>query len=184
MPRFVDADTIAAINKDAFDFALLIKIQFPRGTQYWTDYGHDLVYDGKTYNHSSALLEVSSVSDRTDLSVGNFTISMSDVDGAISSIVQSQPISGRRVDVWRAIIENGSVSHVIGVQNNGRMSTWSADEDEETAVVNIEVASHWADFMRVSGRRTTLASQKRFYPNDTGFKQAHAVPRKLKWGGS
>jgi len=186
MPRVVsDARAITALKSDDFNHALLLKIQFARGTQYWTDYGHPLIHAGDIYSSVSSFISVSSVSDSTDITVGSFLITAQNVDKSTMAVVLTQPISGRRVDVWRAMIDDdGSIIDVFGVQLNSRMSSWTAAENSETATVTIEAASHWADFNRTAGRRTTPASQQRFFPNDTAFEFAHSIVKPVKWGSS
>lgn len=180
--RTIESEVIKALQGD-FDWALLIRIKFKRGNQYWTNYGRDLSYGGKTYNHSSSLRGVGSVTDQAEITVSSFTITLQNVDRTSLGIALNQPVSGIPVDVWAAVIQNETILGVIGVQLGATLSTWSADESSTDAALNFTAASSWADFDRVNGRRTTLANQQRFFPNDTGFKQAHSVVQKIKWGG-
>jgi hypothetical protein len=67
---------------------------------------------------------------------------------------------------------------------DGRISSFTLEENATTSSVNIIISSHWADFERISGRRTAENSQKLFFPNDKGMEFASQTAKKIKWGSA
>jgi hypothetical protein len=64
----------------------------------------------------------------------------------------------------------------------GRIANFSLEENATTSSINIIIASHWADFEKVSGRRTAENSQKLLFSTDKGMEFASQTSQKIKWG--
>ena len=67
---------------------------------------------------------------------------------------------------------------------DGRISNFSLEENATTSSVNIIITSHWADFEKVSGRRTAENSQKIHFSTDKGMEFASKTAQKIKWGSA
>ena len=186
MPRVIHADVVAALATDYYQRCVLLKIDFEGGEEYWTDYGHDLVYDGDTYNAASSFISLSGVNESSGVGVGSFSIQAQNVDRSILAVLMNQNISGRRVDAWEAVIDTDGtiIGDPIGLKINARMSKYSSTTGAQTASVTITCASHWANFETQAGRYSTLNSQNRFFPNDTGLKNASVTTNTKSWGAS
>jgi hypothetical protein len=65
---------------------------------------------------------------------------------------------------------------------DGRISNFSLEENATGSSVSIIVASHWADFEKVSGRRSSINSQKLYFPTDEGMEFSSQTSQKIKWG--
>jgi hypothetical protein len=64
----------------------------------------------------------------------------------------------------------------------GRIANFSLEENATTSSINIIIASHWADFEKVQGRRTSENSQKLLFSTDKGMEFASQTSQKIKWG--
>jgi hypothetical protein len=67
---------------------------------------------------------------------------------------------------------------------DGRISSFTLEENATTSSVNVIISSHWADFEKVSGRRTADNTQKLYFPNDKGMEFASKTAQKIKWGAA
>ena len=46
----------------------------------------------------------------------------------------------------------------------------------------MSIASHWADFSKVEGRKTNTGSQQIFFPTDKGMEFAGLTVQDILWG--
>jgi hypothetical protein len=49
-------------------------------------------------------------------------------------------------------------------------------------VIELDIASHWSDFEKRSGRKTNSNSQGLHFTGDKGFDFAANIVKDLKWG--
>lgn len=186
MPRVIHADVIAALALDHVQRAILVKTAFVAATEFWTDYGHDLVFDGDTYNAASSFISITGINDNSGVSVGGFTIKAQNIDRSILGVLMNQDVSGRRVDVWEAVIDDDGVivGDPIELKIDASISTYSSQTGERSANITMNCASAWANFQTQAGRYSTLASQQRYFPLDTGMKNASETTNTKAWGAS
>ena len=55
-------------------------------------------------------------------------------------------------------------------------------EDANSVDVDIQAASHWADFEKTAGRLTNDNRQKQFFSTDDGMNFAAQTVKDIKWG--
>jgi hypothetical protein len=65
---------------------------------------------------------------------------------------------------------------------DGRISSYSINDDNGSSEISIEMSSQWKDFELVNGRKTNRNSQQYYFPTDKGFDFSGVVVRDLKWG--
>lgn len=182
MPRTINASTITALESDKVRLAHLVSIGFD-SPLYLTDYFHAITYDGNEYDPASHLLSLDDVQETQDLRVGTITINISGVDQSYISIFLSQQYINREVEIWLAILgADGTITGDPIKTFDGQISGYSLQESKNSCVINMKVASHWADFERKTGRFTNNNSQQYYFPNDTGMRFAAESIKDIKWG--
>ena len=182
MSRPINSATIAELAKDSFITAHLVKIDFETAV-YLTECPQNLGYSGNTYNSSSALKGISSVTETSEVQVGAVSITLSGVSQEYISILLSQTYIDRQVTVQRVLL--GNDYSIIGdpiLIYDGRIQSFSITDNSDTSTVSIMASSHWADFEKKAGRRTNHNSQQIYFPGDLGFEFAPNTVRDLKWG--
>jgi len=180
--RTIHADTITELAKDSFQMAHLLKLDFSTPV-YVTECPMDLTYGGITYNSSSALRGISSVTETSEVQVGSVSVSLSGVNQAYISILLGQGYIDRQLTIQRVLL--GANYSVIGLPimiYDGRIQSFSITDTTSTSTLVITASSHWADFQKKSGRRTNHNSQQMHFPGDKGFEFAANTVRDLKWG--
>ena len=60
--------------------------------------------------------------------------------------------------------------------------SFNITETDNSSEVSISIASHWADFDKIAGRKTNTNSQKLFFSTDKGFDYASKSVKEIKWG--
>lgn len=182
MPRTVNASTITALESDSVRMCHLLQIDFAT-TLYLTDNYFDVDYDGNTFDAASHFLSIDSTQETQDLRVGSMTINISGVDQSYLSIFLNQEYINRRCQIWLAILDSsGSIVGDPIKTFDGQIVGYSLQESRETSVINMKVASHWADFERSAGRLSNNTSQQQYFSGDTGFRFAAKISRDIKWG--
>lgn len=182
MPRTVNASTLTALQSDSIRLAHLVRFGFDTEL-FVTDYAHQITYDGNDYLAASHFLALDTTQETQDLRVGSMSVSLSAVDQSYVSIFLNQQYINRRMRIWLAILN--SSGQIIGdpiKTFDGEITGYSLNNSKDSAVINIDAASHWADFERKTGRFTNLNSQQYYFPNDTGMRFAAESIKDIKWG--
>lgn len=182
MTRSIHADVITALESDSVRMAHLITMYFS-STLYLTDYAVDLSYDGNTFEAIDGLMGASDPTETKDLRVNSISLIMSGVGQSFISIFLGQNWVNRRVVLQKVCLN--ADSSVIGTPItlfDGQISQFDINETDNTAEVNISIASHWADFERKAGRMTNNNSQQYYFNGDVGFEFAANSVQQIKWG--
>ena len=184
MTRSLSAGVIAEIATNKLNPVELVYLGVSTGS-YYTDHYKDLIFDGNTYTASSLFLGSSQVQEDADVSVSNLTLKFSGADLTIISLLLNNNYMNKPAKVYRGFL-NDSQALIADpfLLFDGRISSFTLEENSTTSTVNIIIASHWADFEKTSGRKTSENSQKLYFPNDKGMEFASKTAQKIKWGQS
>ena len=149
----------------------------------FTDHYKDLTFDGNTYLASSLFLKVSQVSESSEVEVSNLSLEFSGADQTIISLFLSSQYMDKEVEVYKGLL-NASQALIADpfLLFKGRIESFNIDEDLESSDVQIVVASHWADFDKIKGRKTNTNSQQLYFAGDLGFDYASQTVQDIKWG--
>jgi hypothetical protein len=180
--RAIDSDVITALALDSIRMANLVVIGF-NTTIRLTDYFHDLTHGGNTYSASSHLLEIGSPAESKQLQVNSLNIKLSGVEQSYIAILLGQNWTNKSLIIYRAVIDEDGA--IIGSPINmfqGLITQFEISEDETSVDVDIEAASHWADFERTAGRITNDNRQKQFFSADDGMNFAAKIVKDIRWG--
>tara|TARA_X000001388_G_C2209695_1_gene114642 strand:- start:537 stop:1091 length:555 start_codon:yes stop_codon:yes gene_type:complete len=151
----------------------------------FTDHYKNVTYDSNTYTASSLFTKLSSVTESSEIQVSNITVTFTGADQTITSIFLSNDYIEKEAEIYKGFI--GSNEAVIAdpfLLFKGRIESFSISETLKDSKVNISIASHWADFSKVEGRKTNTGSQQIHFPNDLGFEFASQTVQDIKWGRS
>jgi hypothetical protein len=182
MTRSLSAGVLAEIATNKLNPVELVYLGIGTGT-YYTDHYKNLTFDGNTYTASSLFLGSSEVQEDADVSVSNLTLKFSGADLTIISLLLNNNYMNKPAKVYRGFLDDSQALIADPfLLFDGRISNFTLEENATTSTVNIVIASHWADFERTSGRRTSDNSQKLFFPNDKGMEFASKTALQIKWG--
>lgn len=151
----------------------------------FTDHYKNVTYDSNTYTASSLFTKLSSVTESSEIQVSNITVTFTGADQTITSIFLSNDYIEKEAEIYKGFI--GSNEAVIAdpfLLFKGRIESFSISETLKDSKVNISIASHWADFSKVEGRKTNTGSQQIHFSGDLGFEFASQTVQDIKWGRS
>ena len=179
MSRGISQTVIDELAKDSFRMATLVSIDLTQ-TYFMTDWQHDLSYGGDTYESSGHLLSVGSVSESQDIGSSELDIELSGKNQTFVSLFLNSNTDwmNSQVSIVRVVINDSGAVIGHAAEHKGHISSFAIKGDN----VLVTIASHWADFERVTGRRTNDKSQQAHYPGDTGLEYASEIKKDIKWG--
>ena len=165
-------------------------------TQYLTNGGFPISYNGNTYTALGEFIGFSSVSEDFDVKVGKFSIYLSGLGNYyVNQFVYQDPTTGRRIDIEgrRVVIRKAFLDKNNGlaifdapiVVFDGTIYNVAISETSASCQITIDCSTLFADFERTAGRKTNNASNWQFQGStfDQAFKQAGIVGNtEYKWG--
>lgn len=173
------------LNKD-FETCALIKIEFDGITFAVTDAPFSIEHNSINYLPSDLIIGTGDIKKTAETKVNDITLTFSSVDQTITALMLSNGQIGREVMVYRVYFYRDEFDikrQYIEELAIGEISGFTNSSNTEASAITLNVASLFADWQRKSGRVTTVASQKRYFPNDDGMEWANQVQDDLKWGG-
>lgn len=158
---------------------LLVELLFPT-PQRLTNHYKDITHNSNTYSASEHLLNITNKSESAEINVSNFTVTLSAVDSAFTSIVLNNVVSNDEVSIDIGLL-NGSDA-LIDTYNYDKGFIESFRIDTEKGLLTLICTSHFSDFSRIAGRRTNEGSQQKYFASDRGFEFSALTVQDIKWG--
>tara|TARA_B110000211_G_C14086469_1_gene556926 strand:+ start:1533 stop:2093 length:561 start_codon:yes stop_codon:yes gene_type:complete len=178
-------DTLAKLKGDHLR-AILVTLDFTPTPVYLANTPFDVNDNGITYLANGKLLKVGSVAQTMDIRVGSTNIEFDAVDPSLVAILRTQSQNNRAVKIALAILNDDySVAGTPIIMQSMIIDGSPKITDDPLkgkAIIQQKISSAFANWSQKSGRRTTPASQQRFFPNDTGFDFAPISSDDVKWG--
>ena len=190
MSRGLSAAQNSYIAGDALIGITLIDIGVNGGTDlHYTDAPFDIVYNGTTYEAQGNFLGISESSETADLQITSINLVISALDITnVRTLAKSEQIN-QDVDVYRTFLDptdNSLVGDSAGDQAllifKGKIAGYRIEDAKDTATITLEVTSQFANFNKITGRRTNNGSLQKEHPQDWGFEYSHETLQDIKWG--
>ncbi len=154
---------------------------------YLTDCGYDLTSSisgsSRTYTSSGHILGISNVQESSEPIKNSLNLSLSGVDQSYISIALNENIINDTVQIYRGFLDSSNA--LIGdpfLLYDGFINQYSIEDDTNTAGIGLEITSHWGNFEKVSGRRSSDVSQQRHFASDKGFEFSALTVQDIRWG--
>lgn len=156
-----------------------------------TNAPRDVVIGSDTYRAFGQLMDISVIEENATFEIGTLNISLSGIDpyepnsgDAFLEVMlrETTEYIDREVVVQRAYF-NADSTYIDSIEVFRGYITGAAAQHDDSgeSSVGIEVANHWADFERVTGRRTNDNSQQFFFSGDVGMQYAVEVQKDITW---
>ncbi|QDP59296.1 MAG: hypothetical protein Tp136SUR676911_35 [Prokaryotic dsDNA virus sp.] len=166
--------------------AHLVTVQVGDSEYYFTEAAFDIEFGGNTFLGNGLILDMGTPKYSAELRVNQISVNFSGADLTMNALLlNNSGALNKRLFVDRVWLDSSSqpVGDYAMRLNNWRIvGSGSKENPNGESVVSLKVASELADWKKPAGRRTTPASQQRFYPGDKGFEFAAAVQKEVIWG--
>jgi hypothetical protein len=181
MARGLSSALLTELANQSIKPILLVEINFPT-VQRLTNHYKDVVFNSNTYSSSGHLLSISTKAENAELDVSNFTVRLSAVDSAFTSILLNNNVSNDEVRIDIGLLNSSDALIDTYEFDKGFIESFRMNTDRAT--IDLICTSHFSDFSRVAGRRTNEGSQQRFFSTDRGFEFAGLTVQDILWGRS
>ena len=155
--------------------------------QYLTDCSFNLTSSisgsSRTYTASGHILNIGNSQEGSKPIKNSLNLTLSGVDQSFISIALNENIINATVQIYRAFLNssNAIISDPF-LLFDGFIDQYSIEDDTTTANIGLNITSHWGNFEKVSGRRTSDTSQQRFFSGDKGFEFSALTVQDIRWG--
>ena len=179
MTRGLSSSIQTELGNQSIKPIVLIEILFPT-PQRLTNHYKDITHNSNTYLSSGHLLSIGGKAEKSELDVSNFQIELSAVDSAFVSIVLNNNVSNDEVTIDIGLLDSNDA--LIDTFNYDKGFIESFNIDTETGKLLLSCTSHFADFSRVSGRKTNQGSQQVYFPSDNAMEFSALTVQDILWG--
>ena len=147
-----------------------------------TDWYTNVSYDSNTYEAGGSFLSVDKTTETGQLQVNEINLGFSNITDEVRSLVENGSFTDKTVEIYIAYFN--SDEDIVGAINyfNGQIRNVSIQENIDSSVLNMTVASHWANWNLTKGRHFSEDSQQAFSSGDRGMEFATQVKQDVRWG--
>ena len=205
MSRDIGIVTVAELSKETLAPFFAIELDLDSAPLYlWSGYG-DLVIDDKTYLGAGQVLNISSVSETTEMEAKGAVISISGIPSSFLSLALQEPYQGRECRIYfgidlaaESVLQESGFSLLLedggflapedsGISLteifSGELDQMSIEETADSANISVAVENVLVKLERPIIRRFTNEDQKSRFPNDRGLEYVASLQDKeVFWG--
>jgi len=181
VPRSLSTDLQTQVSSTSTKTAFLVELNLS-STIRLTDWYSNVTYDSNSYEAGGAFLTVDSTTETGQLQVNEINLGFSNITDDVRSLVQDGEFTDKTVDIYIAYFNSDET--IVGAINyfTGQIRNVSIQEDLDNSILNMTVASHWANWNLTKGRHYSDESQQGFSAGDKGFEFATQVKSDVRWG--
>jgi len=181
MPRSLSTNLQTQVSSTSIRTAFLVELNLS-STIRLTDWYSNVTYDSNSYEAGGAFLTVDSTTETGQLQVNEINLGFSNITDDVRSLVQDGEFTDKTVDIYIAYFNSDET--IVGAINyfTGQIRNVSIQEDLNNSILNMTVASHWANWNLTKGRHYSDESQQGFSTGDKGFEFATQVKSDIRWG--
>ena len=181
MPRSLSADLQTQVSSTATKTAFLVELNLS-STIRLTDWYSNITYDSNSYEAGGSFLQVDATTETGQLQVNEIGIRLSNVTNQIRSLVEDGAFTDKEVEIYLAYFNSDET--IVGAINffTGQIRNVSISESLDQSILNMTVASHWANWNLTKGRHYSDESQQSFSSGDKGMEFAGQVKEDVRWG--
>jgi len=181
MPRSLSTALQTQVSSTATKTAFLVELNLS-STIRLTNYYTNVTFDSNTYEAGGSFLTVDATAETGQLQVDEVNIGFSNITDQVRSLVQSGAFTDKEVEIHLAYFDTNEA--IVGALNyfTGQIRNVSIQENIDTSILNMTVASHWSNWNLTKGRHFSDESQQAFSSGDKGMEFATQVKEDVRWG--
>lgn len=185
-PGLIDKLKARAVHiADLIELHLTVPIYFT-STNINLDYNSPTAPDAgtNTYFAQGQFLAFDTVTEASDLRVGSIDLMFTAVDTTTLALLLNNQYMNKRVVIYRVVLNDDYTftNNDVYTIFDGKITSYAIQEAERSATVKISVASLFADFERINGRKTNPTSQQLIFSGDLGMDFSPQIVKDIKWG--
>lgn len=172
-----------AVAAQEVEPVLLFEGVFKNSTVYaWSGYG-TLLYNGRAWQGTGSLLQISEIGENSDTSATGATVVLNGIPSPLVSLALAECKQGARGRIYFGIFSNGSLLADPIIIFEGKLDVPTIDEGADTSSITISYESRLIDLERPRITRYTKEDQIRLFAGDKGFDYVPSIQeQKITWG--
>lgn len=182
------SETLESFSETAaVEFYELVEINVGTKTYRVSNAPYNIEYGSNTFQAFGTLLSFDEIEENATMMIQKLTITVSGIASHEDSTVQPlQDFLGldythAPVEITRVYYANDAYQGGFQVFRGYISSASALVNTSDETTVSIQVANHFSDFDRQSGRYTNSSSQQRYFPSDKGLDFSKQVQKEIKW---
>ena len=181
MPRSLSSALQTQVSAEATKMAFLVELNLSTIIRL-TDWYTNVTYDSNSYEAGGSFLSVDSITETGQLQVDEINLGFSNITNEVRSLVQDGAFTDKTVEIYIAYFNENET--IVGAINffTGQIRNVSIQESIDNSILNMTIASHWANWNLTKGRHYSDESQQSFSTGDKGFEFATQVKSDVRWG--
>lgn len=181
MPRSLSTDLQTQVSSTATKTAFLVDLNLS-STIRLTDWYSNVTYNSNSYEAGGSFLSVDTTTESGQLQVDEINLGFSNITDEVRSLVQDGSFTDKTVEIYIAYFNEDET--IVGAISyfTGQIRNVSIQESTDNSILNMTVASHWANWNLTKGRHYSDESQQSFSTGDRGFEFATQVKEDVRWG--
>ena len=181
MPRSLSAALQTQVASESTKIAFLVELNLS-STIRLTDWYTNLTYESNNYEAGGSFLSVDTIIETGQLQVDEINLGFSNVTDEVSSLVQNGEFTDKLVNIYISYLNEDE--NIVGAIKyfSGQIRNVSIQESVKNSILNMTVASHWANWNLTKGRHFSDESQQQFSTGDKGMEFASQVKQDVRWG--
>lgn len=184
--RALTTAAAAAANAAAVVPCIFYEGVYSSGTlRLWSGLG-DYTWNSLTWTGAGNLLSISAITENSDVTAQNFTVSLSGPASALLSIALGDARQGLAGRIWLGFFDAAGALIVDPFKAfEGRLDVPTIVDEGEQATITVAYESRLIDLERSRARRYTDEDQQNDYPGDLGFEYVPMIQdAKIPWGSA
>lgn len=179
--RNISSGVLAELSAGRCRPFYLAEIQFTSGvSRMWTGIGN-ITWNSQTWIGLGSLAQVSAISQNSDVSAENITLTLSGIPSDLVSQAINECRQNYSVQVWLGFLNDSNQIIVDPVLLfSGHMDVPTVQDGGETCTILITAENPLVDLQRSSSRRYTHDDQQIAFPGDRGFQFVASIQT---WNG-
>lgn len=168
MPRSLPAPMITATTSASLALCWLLDLQLASGMEHvWNGVGA-LSWNGNTYAGVGSFGAVGDIAESSDVKAPGAVVQLSGIDPTLLADCLSDIQIGAPATLWLALFANGAIVCAYPAFA-GTVDKATMGMGVETSMIQLALETKMTNLRRAGKRRYTMADQKEYYPDDTGF---------------
>lgn len=184
--RDITATTLAAAQAATIHPVTFVKIAFDGGDVNLHSELGDITFGGDTFSGVGKLGQIGNISENSDLSHSQVTLTLSGIPNDIASILLNEHYQGRLCTIYAGYLDltTNILVDTPTIRYRGLVDT--ADmEAGDTSTISVIVGNRFASWNTPNVRRYNNANQQSRYPGDNGLRFLEKTTNKtIIWGGA
>jgi len=181
MPRSLSTALQTQVSAQQTKTAFLVELNLSTVIRL-TDFYRNVSYDSNVYEAGGSFLTVDTTTETGQLQVNDIDLSFSNVTDQVRQLVRNGAFTDKVVNIYIAYFDVNE--DIVGAINyfTGQIKNVNITENIDSSILNMTVASHWANWNLTKGRHYSDESQQSVYSGDRGLEYATQTKSDVRWG--